>query len=153
MKLQIFNYHPPPPPPSRKNKKKRDVTTGQLRKFKEKNKIKENQQALLEKKTRILNQLSWIIYSRLCIEQKVLKSWKGGVANIKMTKNIFNLMFPIFIAIFCFNAYNSNSKLLLPWALHTQPLPQPKKLSVALDIITTISKHWLTQHYVNQFSW
>ena len=44
-----FNYHPPSPTPFKKNKQKRDVTTGQLRKFKEKNKIKENQQALLEK--------------------------------------------------------------------------------------------------------
>ena len=31
------------------NKQKRDVNTEQLRKFKEKNKIKEKQQALLEK--------------------------------------------------------------------------------------------------------
>ena len=47
-----FNYHPPSPTPFNKkqtNKQKRDVNTGQLRKFKEKNKIKENQQALLEK--------------------------------------------------------------------------------------------------------
>ena len=45
-----FNYHPLPHPLQEKtNKQKRDVNTGQLRKFKEKNKIKENQQALLEK--------------------------------------------------------------------------------------------------------
>ena len=46
-----FDYQPPFPTPFKKKtyKQKRDVNTGQLRKFKEKNKIKENQQALLEK--------------------------------------------------------------------------------------------------------
>ena len=51
MKLQIPLTTTPLPHPlqAKTNKQKRDVNTGQLRKFKEKNKTKENQQALLEK--------------------------------------------------------------------------------------------------------
>ena len=137
-----FNYHPLPHPLQEKtNKQKRDVNTGQLRKFKEKNKNKGKPTTFIRKvnsntESNFLNYLLKVMYWA-----KVLKSWNGELANIKMTKNIYNLLFPIFIAIFCFNACNSKSKLLLPWVLHIQPLPQPKKLSVVLDIITTVFRN------------